>query len=238
MIVETRTQAAASFLEGLRREIAEHPAVRHPLLAFLEREGSRKHFLDLGLQHRHLVARFTHYLELLLLRAKDTRDKLWIARVLVDEYGDGSRDEDHASLYTQFLQTLGADDILLASAQRGAGAGEFVQLHEELCGEHHWLVGLGAVGPGHEWSLPAMFQQLVTGLRRLGLRDEQVEYFPLHLEQDIEHGLWLEDALLRHAADPRNQQRIREGAMASLRARCAFWDDCARLLGLEALVAA
>ena len=89
-------------------------------------------------------------------------------------------------------------------------------------------MGLGAVGPGHEWAIPTMFAYLVDGLRKAGLGEEPLEYFTLHVAQDLEHGRLLRAALARYADSPENQARIREGAQASLDARARFWDGLHR----------
>ena len=58
-------------------------------------------------QHFALVGTFTRYLELLLIRAPDSMAKQWIAKVLVNEYGEGSDNQDHAQLYQGFLACCG-----------------------------------------------------------------------------------------------------------------------------------
>ncbi|MEO0478541.1 MAG: iron-containing redox enzyme family protein [Planctomycetota bacterium] len=217
-------EVAERFLSDLDAELAAHRAVRHPLLDHFAHRAPVGDFLRFGLHHRHVVERFTHYLELLLLRADDTRDKLWIAKVLVDEFGSGTGGQDHGSLYRSFLGSLGADDLMLAANPHSEAAQGFVREHERICGESAWLSALGALGPGHEWALPRMFGKLHAGLRRLGFQDHEVFYFPCHLEQDVHHGAWLREALVRHATTARAQQQIREGALRSLVARERLWD--------------
>ena len=38
-------------------------------------------------------------------------------------------------------------------------------------------MGLGALGPGHEWSIPKMFPQIVKGLRRARYSPAEILYF-------------------------------------------------------------
>ena len=38
-----------------------------------------------------------------------------------------------------------------------------------------------------------MFPRIVKGLRRAGYSPEELLYFSLHMEQDIDHGAWLEE---------------------------------------------
>src|ERR1700722_9836323 len=99
---------AKEFLADLRREIQAHPGTNHLLLNRLATgRFSREDYRVFGENHYPLVCVFTSYLETLLVRAPTSQSKMWLAKVLVDEYGEGSRGEDHAALYAQFLRSCG-----------------------------------------------------------------------------------------------------------------------------------
>jgi pyrroloquinoline quinone (PQQ) biosynthesis protein C len=215
---------AREFLADLRRQVEAHPGVSHPLLSRLSQVPfTREDYAVMGSQHYALVGCFTKYLELLLIAAPDSQAKQWIAKVLVNEYGEGSDNQDHAQLYASYLRAAGVPagrelDTPLHPAVTG-----FILEHYRICREEPFLVGLGALGPGHEWSIPRMFPPIVRGLRRAGFREDEILYFTLHLEQDIDHGLWLEEALARYADTERAQAEILRGTMLSLEARRVFW---------------
>ena len=213
-----------AFLANLRHEVETHVGVNHPLLGRVAHVPfTREDYLVLGLQHYPLVGTFTTYLELLLLRAPDSDAKQWIAKVLVDEYGEGSDDKDHAELYREFLNACGADDAAMVQTMLHEDVTGFIADHLHLCSEERFLVGLGAVGPGHEWAIPKMFPQIVKGLRRAGFDEQEILYFTLHMEQDEDHGAWLEESLVDYATTPEAQALIYQGAMRSLAARTRFW---------------
>ena len=215
---------AKDFLKTLREDVEKHSAVTHPLLAELgEGTSTRDDFKIMGLQHYPLVANFTTYMEILLVRAPNSDAKQWLAKVLVDEYGEGSDNKDHATVYLEFLAACGAKQGEEYTAALHPAVTDFIDEHRRICNEEPYLVGLGALGPGHEWSIPKMFPPLCEGLRRAGLKPEEMLYFDLHMEQDIDHGLWLEEALLMFAETPEEQELIRRGAMLSLAARERFW---------------
>jgi len=212
------------FLKSLRREIETHPAVNHLFLSRLATSPfARSDYRVFGENHFPLVCVFTSYLESLLLRAPASDAKLWLAKVLVDEYGEGSRGEDHATLYGHFLRACGSDLARDDAARVPAAAHRFIEEHRRIVTEEPFLVGLGAVGPGHEWAIPKMFQAIIPGLRRAGFREHEIQYFTLHVEQDGDHGAWLEEALALHATTPAAQAQVRRGALLSLAARNAFW---------------
>ena len=80
-----------AFIQDLQREIATHPAVNHLFLNRLATAPfSRQDFRVFAENHFPLVCVFTSYLEALLVRAPDSGAKLWLAKVLIDEYGEGS----------------------------------------------------------------------------------------------------------------------------------------------------
>ncbi|HVE81986.1 MAG TPA: iron-containing redox enzyme family protein [Myxococcales bacterium] len=216
--------SAREFLSGLRREVESHPGINHALLARVAHVPfTREDYRVFGLQHYALVGSFTRYLELLLPRAPDSEAKSWIAKVLVDEYGEGSGGQDHAELYRGFLKATGAAPGEERATPLHAAVTGFIDEHDRICREEPFLVGLGALGPGHEWSIPRMFPPIVQGLRRARFTEQEIVYFTLHLEQDIDHGAWLEQALERYATTEQAQAQIRRGAELSLQARARFW---------------
>lgn len=212
------------FLAALRREVEQHFAVNHPLLMRLRHVPfTRADYRIFGLQHYSLVGTFTTYLELLLVKAPSSDQKTWIAKVLVDEYGEGSDGEDHAALYRGFLRATGSPEGEEYRTRLHAHVTGFVGEHLRICRDEPFLVGLGAVGPGHEWAIPRMFPPIIDGLRRAGFGAEEMRYFTLHVLQDEDHGAWLEEALRTTATTAEAQAQIRRGTLLSLAARARFW---------------
>ncbi len=220
----------SAFLRELRRDIERHEGVNH---LFLNRCAtspfSREDYRVFGESHYPLVCVFTSYLERLLVRGPTSDAKLWLAKVLVDEYGESSGGEDHATLYGHFLRACGS----AVPDERGETkvpepARLFIAEHRRIVTEEPFLVGLGAVGPGHEWAIPKMFDAVIPGLRRARFTEEEIRYFTLHVEQDVDHGAWLEEALVRFGDTERAKREIRRGAMLSLSARSRFWSGVQR----------
>ncbi len=220
-----------TFLGELRAEIESHPAVNH---LFLNRCATspfaREDYRVFGENHFPLVCVFTSYLERLLVRAPTSAAKLWLAKVLVDEYGEGSEGHDHATLYARFLRACGSEVPNRQDAKVPEPALAFIEEHRRIVKEEPFLVGLGAVGPGHEWAIPKMFDAVIPGLRRAGFSEEEIHYFTLHVEQDVDHGAWLEEALVRFGSSTESRAQIRRGAMLSLEARGNFWSGVQRAI--------
>ena len=215
---------AKEFLKALRKEIETHPGVNHPLLARVQQVPfTKEDYKVMGLQHYPLVGNFTNYMEFLLIRSPDSDAKQWLAKVLVDEYGEGSDNKDHATVYLEYLAAAGAKPGEELTTPLHPDVVGFINEHRRICTQEPYLVGLGALGPGHEWSIPKMFPPICKGLRNAGFSTEEMLYFDLHMEQDIDHGLWLEEALELFAEGDQAQEEIRRGALLSLEARQRFW---------------
>jgi len=226
-----RPTPASSWLVELEHEVQAHAAVNHHLLARLtDDDATRADALAFGLQHHALVGCFTRYMELLLLHAPSSQEKLWLAKVLVNEYGEGSDGRDHTTLYGEFLSAAGAAPDEPARTPLCVEAWDFIDTHLRLCRREPYLVGLGALGPGHEWAIPTMFHQLIPGLQRLGFSAEQRLYFDLHTEQDIDHGAWMTEVLDTLVTSEADRELVRRGARLSLDARARFWTGVERTL--------
>ncbi|MCK6486784.1 MAG: iron-containing redox enzyme family protein [Planctomycetes bacterium] len=215
---------ARTFLRELRTEVEHHPGVGHSLLGRMSIDPrARADFRIFSGQHYPLVGTFTRYLELLLLNAPASDEKVWLAKVLVDEYGERSEGADHAAHYRIFMRACGWDDAGMEAIRLHPAVPQFLEEHLRMCSQDEFLLGLGAVGPGHEWAIPAMFHEVLKGLRAAGFGEHEIGYFTLHVEQDKDHGAWLEEALQRLAEGERNQALIRAGCLRSLAARERLW---------------
>lgn len=224
-----RATAPAAWLGDLQREVEAHPGVNHLFLSRLATGPyTRRDYRTFGLQHYALVGFFTRYMELLLVRAPSSAEKLWLAKVLVDEYGEGSDGDDHTTLYRAFLLATGASEEEMDATPLREEVWSFVREHLRICAEEPFLCGLGALGPGHEWSIPKMFASVIPGLERAGVHRGERLYFDLHTEQDVDHGAWMTEVLADLVQTPEEQDQVRRGALLSLEARNRFWTGVER----------
>ena len=217
------------FLDELLDEVRSHAAVNHVFLARCATTPfTREDYKVYGMQHYPLVGTFTYYLERLLLRAPDSAVKIGLAKVLVAEYGEGSGGKDHRTLYREFLTSCGVapgeeDQVALDPAVVA-----FIREHVRIVTREPFGVGIGAMGPGHEWAIPMMFPMLIEGLQRAGFTEEEIVYFPLHCEQDVDHAEFFRETLTRYATTDARREEVRRGMRLSLGARARFWTGVQR----------
>lgn len=221
---------AEAFIRSLEEEILHHESVHHP---FLKRFSSEKLSIEqlqiFGLQHYQLVKIFVNYMTNLLPKIPDKDAAKLFRTVFDDEFGQYTIFRSHPALYRNFLKALGLPDSSWGRVKHLPETRRYTEAHLELTREADFLIGLGAVGPAHEFAIPTMFEYLVQGFKKNSqLSDEHIEYFTCHMIQDKEHAVVFNQLISRHVEDESAQKLLREGAMRSLADRKLFWDGLQR----------
>ncbi len=221
---------AATFIHSLEEEILHHEAVHHP---FLKRFASEKLTIEqiqtFGLQHYQLVKVFVNYMTNLLPKIPDKDAADLFRTVFDDEFGQHTIFRSHPALYRNFLKALGLPDEAWGRVKLLPETASFIEGHMNLTRGNDFLFALGAIGPGHEFSIPTMFGYLIEGIQKNSLlTEENIEYFTLHVIEDKEHAVVFNKLISRHVETVEGQKRLRDGAMLSLAYRKTFWDGLLR----------
>jgi pyrroloquinoline quinone (PQQ) biosynthesis protein C len=222
------------YLKELQEDIKRHPAINH---SFLEMVASRRFkkstWLAFAQQLYPHVHFFIPYMEEMLLTTFDMNAKLIVAKILLDEYGEDAGGKSHPELFRRFVR--GCDPTAPASADASllttpldASTVSLVETHMNLCRDEPFLVSIGAIGQAHEYAIAFLFPPLVKGMQLAGFTAEEIEFFALHVDHDVEHSSMLEDAMVKLAQTDADREQIRRGTMASLAARAALWTGMER----------
>lgn len=150
-----------------------------------------------------------------------TQAKLELARNYWDEMGRGREAGMHGPMLERLAGCLGASVRIETTVWESLALGNgLVAMATQRRYAMHSVGALGAV----ELTAPQRAQQVVEGLKRIGLGLDAYRYFALHAVLDVKHAAaWNREVLwsLVHA-DARNAQPIAEGALIRLNAgaRC------------------
>lgn len=223
---------AETFVTTLEAEIRQHEAVRHPFLArFATEPLTLKQIQTFGLQHYQLVKVFVNYMTNLLPKIPDPDAAELFRHVFDDEFGQHTIFRSHPALYRNFLRALGLKDEDWGRVALLPETSAYIAFHLTLTREGDFLTGLGAIGPGHEFSIPLMFEDLLTGFRRnTSVTEDDLEYFTMHIIEDKDHAEIFNTLILRHAQTEDGRRKIRGGVMQCLEARRRFWAGCQRVV--------
>lgn len=213
-------------IASLEKEILGHEATHHPFLKRFSTEPlTRQQLQTFGLQHYQLVKVFTTYMTNLLPKFPDKAGGQLLRSIFDDEFGQWTIFRSHAALYRKFLKALGLVDEDWGRVRLLPETSGFIEFHLSLTREATLHEGIGAIGPAHEFSIPTMFAYLLEGLRKNApLTDEDVEYFTMHIIQDVEHAKIFNDLIVRYTKTEQDWTRIRDGALRSMAMRKRFWD--------------
>lgn len=219
------------FIEDLQNEIEQHEAVHH---RFLKKFSTLPLTVDqisaFGLQHYQLVKVFVNYMTNLQPRIPDPSAAALFRHVYEDEFGQHTIFRSHPALYRNFLKSLGLEENTWGRVSHLPEVENFVETHMEMTREDDFRIALGAIGPGHEFSIPLMFDYLLKGIvKNTDLQEENYEYFSFHIVQDKHHAKIFNE-LISHFDAPEDRKLIRAGAMKSLEARRVFWNGLERLV--------
>ncbi|MEK7702927.1 MAG: iron-containing redox enzyme family protein [Nitrospirota bacterium] len=226
---------AQTFIKSLEGETLCHEAVVHPFLVrFSSDKLTTAQIQIFGLQHYQLVKVFVNYMTNLLSKIPDKDAYDLFRTVFEDELGQYTIFRSHPALYRNFLRAVDAKDEDWGKVPLLPETSAFIEEHLEFTRGSDFLFSLGAVGPGHEFSIPTMFGYLVKGIRNnTTLTEEQYEYFTCHMEQDVEHAKIFNQLIARYTETEDGQKHLRAGTMRSLALRKYFWDGLNRAVFQE-----
>ncbi len=185
-----------------------------------------KHFNDSQLRlfskvYYKLVAYFPNYLAALIWASPEDKIRLVILDNLVDECGGIEKiraadlTEIHPNIFKRFAKSLGLSaETLDDHTDIRTYSKKMLSDITNLSTKSPFLVALGGVSPTLEntaqvW-LDIIYKDLKTQKR---FRDEDLFYFSMHAEVDIEHGRKFKDAILPLLKTEEDRKQLRQGAM-------------------------
>ena len=222
---------SGEFLGRLKREVIGHPALTHPFLErFGDGDASEEGVRTFAIQYyRHVRVSRLYLAALISNCGHDEALQLALAEILFDEYGHLNPDETHPALYRRFLRALGITEDEWEGPSTLPEIELYVSRHRELTRHPDFRLGLGAMGPASEWPVPPIYVRLSEGLKKAtGLPPEALEIFTSHVTMDVTHARIMMDAIAPYAGSEEGQEKVREGALASLDARCVMLDGLYR----------
>jgi pyrroloquinoline-quinone synthase len=222
---------SGEFLGRLKREVIGHPALTHPFLErFGDGDAGEEGVRTFAIQYyRHVRVSRLYLAALISNCGHDEALQLALAEILFDEYGHLNPDETHPALYRRFLRALGITEDEWEDPPTLPEIELYVSRHRELTRHPDFRLGLGAMGPASEWPVPPIYVRLSEGLKKAtGLPPEALEIFTSHVTMDVTHARIMMDAIAPYARSGEGQEKVREGALASLDARCVMLDGLYR----------
>lgn len=225
--------SSQEFVDALRREALEHPAVHHPYLRRLS-TGDFPNLpwaiRDYAFQYSFYGQDFTNYLEGVIGGLASLHHREVIRQNLEEEKGDPSSDDlnrmPHTRLFQLFRRAAGVTEEFEAITQPCTTVLVWRDLFLQKCHSRQPGVALGGIGLGTEFVVPTIYSYIHQGIRdHTSISDRDSYFFELHAKCDDKHAQLLIDITTELSEDRRNtREAIRFGVNSALNLRCAFWD--------------
>jgi pyrroloquinoline quinone (PQQ) biosynthesis protein C len=245
MYSQVQVSDGLAFVRALEKEAREHRAVHHPYLHQLvsaDVPDIQWALTDFVFQYSAYSFDFVRYLTATIAQMTHDPHRKALLQNLVEESGKIDAENvallasmgiepawvdgvPHTELFLRYLNAAGVDAAYRRRNPYSEAAIHWRDQFFSLCFRKGPAQALGAMGLGTENIVKYIYQQLIQAMERhldIALRDRV--FFDLHATIDDQHGDTLLNITLDYAASEDQREQIREGMLAALNLRAAFFD--------------
>jgi quercetin dioxygenase-like cupin family protein/pyrroloquinoline quinone (PQQ) biosynthesis protein C len=215
---------ADAVVDELKREMAQHPLWSCRLLracgvGHLTLVDWRYVFA----QYERYTTSFTRFLAAAMAGCPDDYYRSRLAHNLWEEGGMLRPEERHAQIFRDFLnQGLG---LTPGEFPPEPFTERFVEQYLEVCRTGTPAFVSAFLAMGTEAIVPTLYTSLRHGLRRAGVREDDLTFFGLHIECDDEHAATLTEMMQSYSAQPDWESQVRSGMRRALELRLSFFES-------------
>jgi len=168
---------------------------------------------------------FPRFLSAAAANIPDDPTRMALVENLWEEHGEGVIAKSHRILYNNFAKAVGYTVEELEAVKPLATTEICVDNLMDLCRDKHFLIGLGALGPGTEYFTNDEYRIVETGMKTYDfLNPDDIEFWTVHISLDEHHYSDMIDAIRPWAKTEEHQQLIRKGALKALALEYIFWE--------------
>ncbi len=133
----------------------------------------------------------------------------FIAENLWEEEGKGEAGRSHAELSMRLPRYFGVSDADLEAFHQKWLASPQSQGRDELVQKETWIEEFAGFGLGSEHYAPAFFTLILERLRgEFEIPEEVLEFFLVHLYEDVDHARRTMEIVLRYATTDEEQESV------------------------------
>ena len=168
---------------------------------------------------------FPRFLAAAAANIPDDQTRMAIVENLWEEHGEGVLAKSHRILYNNFAKAVGFTIEELEAVTPLATTEICIENLLDMCRNQHFLVGLGAMGPGTEYFTNDEYRIIEGGMKSYKfLSAEDVEFWTVHISLDEHHYSDMIDSVRKWADTDENKELIRKGALKALALEHIFWE--------------
>lgn len=213
-------------LTSLLAELERHPVNANVFFTAFETGWLTQAQLQAFLRQYHYFCKhFVKLLEGLLYNTPldQVEMRIGLVKTLYSELGNGRPDRAHITLLNRFAGAVGLTETDLARTVPIPAVEQYMQVLRRLFVESDYLTALGAE-TAIEVTAVSEFRYLYPGLQKYScFREDDLEFFKLHLHEEECHALWLLNAVNRTATGEADIAVVEAAAQQTADAWHRFW---------------
>ncbi len=168
---------------------------------------------------------FPRFLSACAANIPDDETRLAIIENLWEEHGEGNPDKSHRKLYERFALATGLRHEDLTFAKALPSTRICIENLLNLCIHEHFLVSLGALGPGTEYFTNDEYKKIESGLKLYDfLEPEDYTFWTIHIGLDDIHYAEMVKPVEKWLDKKINRERLKKGAERAIELELLFWD--------------
>ena len=226
----SQTLRHSTFRKGLEKDVMAHPVMTHPFWKrFQKGDLDIAQLRVFALKYYCHVKRTRLYAAAALSRTPFEDVQAAIASILWDEYGNGDSNQTHPEQFRRLLLALDLTESQWDGVREIPELATYVDTHYRLCTKSPFWVGLGVVGVAMELPIPTLYDYLVEGFLKSGVKEESLEFFVRHGPMDVHHADLILSAMLPRLQKESDRKAFQLGVTRSLDARSILMDGLTRI---------
>ena len=168
---------------------------------------------------------FPRFLAAAAANIPDDPTRMALVENMWEEHGEGVLEKSHRILYNNFAKAVGYTIEELEQVPPLATTEICIENLLDMCRNKHFLVGLGALGPGTEYFTNSEYSIIESGMKKFDfLSADDIEFWTVHISLDEHHYSDMVDAIKGWTTTDENKERIRKGALKALALEHIFWE--------------
>lgn len=219
----------AEFTQALSEARARRHSGLHPFSkAWAAGELSKEQLGFWAVQHHYYIDQIPQQFGHFFCRLPDLDARLLMLENLIGEEMPEQPGKRHPELMAKFAQACGIPRERVLKADEGGeilpGTRAMRAWIYELVAFRHVVEGAAGIMLALEGQTPTLFPQYVEACTRMGMTEDDLEFFHVHMEADVEHQKHGLEITYRYASTPELQRKAIAAVASSSSQRLAMLD--------------
>jgi pyrroloquinoline-quinone synthase len=216
------------FIQQLEEEL--EPGIKkilnHPFIGRIEDAWLNEKQLQYFVKQYNIYCNyFVRFLSACAANIPDDHTRMPIVENLWEEHGEGDVSKSHRELLEKFAVSIGLTHDELYNVQPLYSTSICVENLFAMSKDSHFLMSMGALGPGTEYFTSDEYARIAAGLKKYGrFTEADLEFWTVHISLDDHHYSEMCDAIRPWLTTDEARGWVRHGAKRAIDLEILFWD--------------